>query len=148
MTLDSIKLKTLNFLLKWTARTGRNLSMYRSKTIAKQRGSVPYRQGNGMPSGQGNGMPYPNKDAFKDRFSHILLKDQDIIDKRVAICNDCEFLVKATGNCKKCGCFIKAKTKVATVACPIGKWDKEYDFMKGRPSNSQPADKNLQTVEK
>ena len=66
------------------------------------------------------------------RFKNLFLHDQDIIDKRWAECEACEHLIKATNSCKKCGCFMKVKTKVATASCPIGKWEKEYDFIKGK----------------
>ena len=26
-------------------------------------------------------------------------------------------------DCKKCGCFMKEKTKLAHASCPVGKWD-------------------------
>ena len=71
-------------------------------------------------------------------YTHIDQNYQDIIDKRRAICDDCEF--KMGLNCLKCGCFIAAKTRVATVACPVGKWDKEYSFVEGKPINgTQPV---------
>tara|TARA_Y100000310_G_scaffold263575_1_gene273838 strand:+ start:264 stop:635 length:372 start_codon:yes stop_codon:yes gene_type:complete len=56
------------------------------------------------------------------RIKNLLLHDEDIIERRRAICNDCEFRFGL--NCKKCGCFIDAKTKVAGQSCPVGKWDK------------------------
>lgn len=37
-------------------------------------------------------------------------------------CLNCEFLIKATKTCKKCGCFMKEKTKLPHASCPIGKW--------------------------
>jgi hypothetical protein len=33
-------------------------------------------------------------------------------------------LIKLTSQCKKCGCFMEAKTKLPNAECPIGKWDK------------------------
>tara|TARA_R100001594_G_C3985928_1_gene251248 strand:+ start:481 stop:849 length:369 start_codon:yes stop_codon:yes gene_type:complete len=77
--------------------------------------------------------------AVSSRFKSILLHNQDIIDKRWSECEKCEFLFKPTGNCKKCGCFMKVKTKVATARCPIGKWEKEFDFMKGKKVATNPA---------
>lgn len=44
----------------------------------------------------------------------------DEAQRRLGICQACEFF---TGKrCLKCGCFMIAKTKLATTACPIGKW--------------------------
>ncbi len=78
--------------------------------------------------------------GMKDRVKNVMLHDQDIIDKRWAECEKCEFLIKPTNNCKKCGCFMKVKTRVATARCPIGKWEKEYNFIKGQAVNgTQPT---------
>jgi hypothetical protein len=41
---------------------------------------------------------------------------------RMKICNGCDHLIKLTTQCKKCGCFMTAKTKLANATCPIGKW--------------------------
>jgi len=63
--------------------------------------------------------------AIPGRIKNILLHDQDVIDTRRAICDGCEHRFGL--NCKKCGCFIKAKTKVATSSCPVGKWGKHIE---------------------
>ena len=67
-----------------------------------------------------------------ERIKRILLHDQTIIDRRWAECQGCEHLIKLTSSCKKCGCFMKVKTRLATARCPIGKWEKEYNFIKGK----------------
>jgi hypothetical protein len=45
---------------------------------------------------------------------------------RVEVCKGCEFWegsgFAGTGRCKKCGCSTQAKLRMATEACPIGKW--------------------------
>jgi hypothetical protein len=41
---------------------------------------------------------------------------------RFDICKSCPELIKFTAQCKKCGCFMKAKTKLEKATCPIGKW--------------------------
>lgn len=38
------------------------------------------------------------------------------------ICKDCPELIKVTGNCKKCGCFMKLKVKLEEATCPLNKW--------------------------
>lgn len=43
-------------------------------------------------------------------------------NKRFDICQGCEHFIKMTGQCKKCGCFMKAKTTLAAATCPVGKW--------------------------
>ena len=53
------------------------------------------------------------------RIKNVLLHDQDIIDKRWAECEKCEFLIKSTNQCSVCKCWMTAKTKVATARCPL-----------------------------
>jgi hypothetical protein len=42
--------------------------------------------------------------------------------ERMSFCNNCDHLIKLTSQCKKCGCFMTAKTKLENATCPIGKW--------------------------
>lgn len=51
-----------------------------------------------------------------------LVEDKSISDNRLNICKACPELIKLTTTCKKCGCFMVAKTKLQGAACPIGKW--------------------------
>lgn len=44
-----------------------------------------------------------------------------IAEQRMAICKACPELL-ITGNCKKCGCFMSSKTKIASASCPLDKW--------------------------
>ena len=53
---------------------------------------------------------------------NMLVKDLKIAEDRLAICKACPELIKLTTTCKKCGCFMVAKTKLEKAACPIGKW--------------------------
>jgi hypothetical protein len=43
-------------------------------------------------------------------------------EERFNICKACPELVKITKQCKKCGCFMAAKTKLENAVCPLGKW--------------------------
>jgi len=45
--------------------------------------------------------------------------------ERLAICLECPELIKLTKQCKKCGCFMVAKTTLPEAECPIGKWGKK-----------------------
>lgn len=54
-----------------------------------------------------------------------LLDNQDIVNKRFEICKSCPELISATSQCKKCGCFMNLKTKLAEAECPLGKWHRE-----------------------
>jgi hypothetical protein len=47
---------------------------------------------------------------------------QEIKDARMAACESCPFLIKATKQCVKCGCFMHLKTQLADAYCPVGKW--------------------------
>ena len=46
----------------------------------------------------------------------------EIANSRLDICNSCPHLIQLTKQCKKCGCFMAAKTKYEAAKCPIGKW--------------------------
>ena len=46
----------------------------------------------------------------------------EVADIRMSTCNSCPELIKLTSQCKKCGCFMSAKTKLESAKCPIGKW--------------------------
>ena len=48
--------------------------------------------------------------------------DDSLAEERYSICQACPELIKLTTTCKKCGCFMVAKTKLQGAACPIGKW--------------------------
>ena len=69
-----------------------------------------------------------------ERLKNVIIHDEDIIKKRWDICKACPELTNLN-RCKQWGCFMKVKTKIATAKCPIGKWDKEYEFIKGRAVN-------------
>ncbi len=122
--MESVKYTILNYILKINIKIGRMLVRALAEVevdeYAKKNDKIDLR-------------------AISNRFKNIMLHDQEIIDKRWAECEKCEFLIKPTNNCKKCGCFMKVKTKVATAACPIGKWEKEYDFVKGEKVVANPA---------
>lgn len=50
------------------------------------------------------------------------LAEKELAEKRYAICNSCPELIKLTKQCKKCGCFMLAKTKLQLATCPLEKW--------------------------
>ena len=49
-------------------------------------------------------------------------KDKDKVEERLAICRQCTHFRASTEQCRKCGCFMKLKTKLERSHCPIGKW--------------------------
>jgi hypothetical protein len=48
--------------------------------------------------------------------------DEELSNFRYLTCRSCPELIKLTTQCKKCGCFMKIKTKIENATCPIGKW--------------------------
>ena len=116
-----VKYNIINFLLQLNLKIGRKLTYllakYEADEYAKKNEKIDLR-------------------SIPSRIKNIMLHDQDIIDKRLSMCQGCEHFISATSQCKKCGCFMKVKTKVATARCPVGKWEKEYDFIKGKKVGS------------
>ncbi len=57
---------------------------------------------------------------------HLLDKEnyieESLAKERLDICKSCPELIKLTTQCKKCGCFMSAKTKLKQATCPLGKW--------------------------
>jgi hypothetical protein len=51
-----------------------------------------------------------------------LVEDENLGKERFEICTTCPQFINLTGNCKKCGCFMKSKTKLQVAVCPLGKW--------------------------
>jgi hypothetical protein len=52
---------------------------------------------------------------------------EEIKELRMDACRNCEFFVKLTQQCTKCGCIMPAKTSLPHASCPIGKWDSVPD---------------------
>ena len=47
---------------------------------------------------------------------------EEVANNRIAICRECPEFIKATSQCKQCGCFMKMKVKLKDATCPLGKW--------------------------
>lgn len=47
---------------------------------------------------------------------------EEVANARYEICKTCPELIKLSKQCKKCGCFMSAKTKLEKATCPLGKW--------------------------
>ena len=121
--MGSVKYNIINSLLQLNIKIGRKLTYllakYEADEYAVNNDKIDLR-------------------SIPGRIKKVMLHDQDIIDKRLSICQDCEYFISPTSQCKKCGCFMKVKTRLATTRCPVGKWEKEYDFIKGTKV-AQPA---------
>lgn len=58
-------------------------------------------------------------DAINPKTPHATEEESD---RRYSICLECPELVLLTKQCKQCGCFMVAKTKLEAAKCPFGKW--------------------------
>ena len=67
--------------------------------------------------------PYNRTAKPWDLFNPAMEKVSDeIADSRMLICKQCPELIKLTSQCKKCGCIMNLKTKLAIASCPLNKW--------------------------
>jgi hypothetical protein len=63
--------------------------------------------------------------SFVDRLKNkitVKFVDHELSVQRLSTCKNCEEFVKITSQCKLCGCFLPAKTKLKNSSCPIKKW--------------------------
>jgi hypothetical protein len=69
----------------------------------------------------------PDSDSQKDVRPWDLINGsprstEEVAASRLEICKDCEFFRPKTQTCKKCGCFMAAKSMLFHARCPVGKW--------------------------
>ena len=59
----------------------------------------------------------------------------EVYKDRLAICKECIYYYKPTGQCKRCLCFMKIKARIAPMACPEKYWNKTttIEVPKGLP---------------
>lgn len=50
--------------------------------------------------------------------------ESTVQEARMATCRSCEDFNAKTTQCRRCGCFMSAKTRLKAGSCPIGKWGK------------------------
>jgi hypothetical protein len=55
-------------------------------------------------------------------FDPTKMTTDDVARSRYQICLGCPELTATTKQCKQCGCFMNAKTKLRDAQCPLGKW--------------------------
>ena len=58
-------------------------------------------------------------DLFNKNLGRV---ETTIAAERYEICSACPELIKLTGQCKKCGCFMQHKAKLPNAFCPLDKW--------------------------
>ena len=51
----------------------------------------------------------------------FLIFEEEVLQERWDACNSCEFLTK-NYICSKCSCFMRLKSRVKNMKCPIDKW--------------------------
>lgn len=49
----------------------------------------------------------------------------DLSEERFAICRQCDRFDSIMVRCRKCKCFLAAKTRFPGAKCPIGLWNKD-----------------------
>jgi hypothetical protein len=76
----------------------------------------------GIKMGILNTLLYPAKRVAEQVFTDGVLAKKEVAERRFRICKLCPYYFKATGNCKKCGCFVDIKTKYKDQKCKLGKW--------------------------
>jgi len=52
----------------------------------------------------------------------------EIYNERIALCKNCVYYFKPTGQCKRCLCFMKIKARIAPMECPEKYWLKTLDI--------------------
>jgi len=53
---------------------------------------------------------------------------QEVYEDRLAICKDCKYYFKLTGQCKRCLCFMSLKARIAPMECPEKYWQKTTEI--------------------
>lgn len=54
--------------------------------------------------------------------NRLLKRNNDLVETRRLICSYCDFYLKASDRCGKCGCPIERKGRAEKTHCPINKW--------------------------
>lgn len=52
----------------------------------------------------------------------------EVYEERISICRKCVYYFKPTGQCKRCMCFMKIKTRIAGLECPEKYWIKTTEY--------------------
>ena len=74
-----------------------------------------------------------------DVIKHAMANQQDffvseeVLTKRLKICQGCEWYDIGPHMCKHCGCPLEMKAKISIESCPIGAWSEHTDdWMNGK----------------
>jgi len=66
----------------------------------------------------------------------------EVASNRLSICRECPELLKITSQCKKCGCLMNLKVKLADAYCPLHKWMHTTDIDKVENDASEDTSKH------
>jgi len=61
--------------------------------------------------------------------SNFFVKDE-VYQERIALCRECVYYFKPTGNCKVCLCFMKVKARIGVMECPQKYWSKTTEVVR------------------
>lgn len=68
------------------------------------------------------------KNIFIGWFNKLFKKNNELYERRIAICNQCDSKLQLTPKesiCKECGCVLSAKCRVKDEKCVLNKWQYE-----------------------
>lgn len=63
-----------------------------------------------------------SKAAVRFARSGMATADQATVEERRSICRGCDRFDAEADMCRECGCYLAAKVRMASEACPLGKW--------------------------
>lgn len=58
-------------------------------------------------------------DLFNKKIKRV---EEVVAEQRLSICKACPEYIKATHQCKECGCIMNLKVKLPHAQCPFDKW--------------------------
>lgn len=62
------------------------------------------------------------KDTAKRLLKDPTIAPRAVAAERIAICESCDRYLPESGQCSLCMCYMKLKTTMANMKCPIDKW--------------------------
>jgi hypothetical protein len=87
--------------------------------------------------GSENQKPVRPWDLFNKNMNRV---PASIKEERLKICKQCPFYRKNFDQCKKCGCIMTQKTKLADAFCPVHKWGVYSQNIDNPPYHEEIAD--------
>ncbi|MBD5484516.1 MAG: hypothetical protein HDR18_03165 [Lachnospiraceae bacterium] len=63
---------------------------------------------------------FANLHAYIANLDADIKADQEIYEKRLAVCKQCDLLADAM--CRACGCFVELRAAIGKNSCPYDKW--------------------------